>query len=95
MPQPRKPRLYSLFHKIDGRWVRQSSLAFRKGSAVRIFQNALLSASFAGIDVALRPVKAEIAPETPPAPSAFRPAAVSRQNRAEAAETLTAPPSVS
>jgi len=49
-------RLYSLFEKVNGRWVRQSGLALRKSAAVRIFQNALLNGFFAGRHVALRPV---------------------------------------
>lgn len=36
-------RLYSLFEKQDGKWVRICDQAFHKEAAVRIFQNALLA----------------------------------------------------
>ncbi len=50
-------RLYSLFEKVNGKWVRQSGLALHKASAVRVFQNALLNGFFAGREVSLRVVK--------------------------------------
>jgi len=87
MPQTRKPRLYSLFHKIGGKYVRQSALAFRKPAAVRVFQSALLAGCFAGNGACLRVVKSELAPENPPPGSDFRPAAIVRQNRANAADS--------
>ncbi len=52
-----KPRLYSLFEKIDGRWVRQSTASYHKASAVRVFQSALLDGFFSSKTVALRVVK--------------------------------------
>jgi len=39
----RHTRLYSVFEKQDGRWVRLSLLAFPKETAVKHFQNALLA----------------------------------------------------
>lgn len=36
-------RLYSLFEQQDGRWVRISTLAYPKPTAVRVFQTALLA----------------------------------------------------
>lgn len=36
-------RLYSLFEEQDGKWIRISTLALPKESAVRVFQNALLA----------------------------------------------------
>lgn len=44
----RQTRLYSLFEKQDGKWVRISELAFKKSSAVRVFQGALLAGVFGG-----------------------------------------------
>lgn len=51
-----KRRLYSLFRKIDGRWVQQSTCAFPKESAIRIFQDRLLTGQYE-----LRPVKTVVA----------------------------------
>ena len=61
----KETRLYSLFEKQEGKWVRQSGLALRKSSAVRIFQNALLNGFFAGRQVSLRVV--------PPSPTGCDP----------------------
>jgi hypothetical protein len=50
-------RLYSIFQKIDGKWVRQSELAFGKATAVRVFQNRLLAGAFGELPVVeLRPI---------------------------------------
>jgi hypothetical protein len=51
------PRLYSLFHKVNGKHVRQTGLAFPKKQAVLFFQSALLSGCFAGKSPSLRHVK--------------------------------------
>lgn len=55
----KQTRLYSLFEKVDGKWIRQSGLALHKDIAVKVFQGALLNAFFAGRTVGLRVVKAE------------------------------------
>jgi hypothetical protein len=39
MTNKRQSRFYSLFYKIDGKYVRQSPLAFHKEKAVRVFQS--------------------------------------------------------
>lgn len=39
----KEKRLYSLFEKQDGKWIRISTLAYHKSDAVRIFQNSLLA----------------------------------------------------
>jgi hypothetical protein len=53
-------RLYSLYQKQNGRWVRTSKAAFTKQSAVRVFQNALLASCFNGWqECRLRPIKSE------------------------------------
>jgi len=52
-----RKRLYSLFEKIDGKWVRQSETALYKDQAVRVFQTRLLDGSMNGKCMALRPVK--------------------------------------
>jgi len=62
----REKRIYALFEKQNGRWVRISSFAYRKSSAVRIFQGALLAPflggeSFRGVR-SLRPVELEYDP---------------------------------
>ena len=44
----RETRLYSLFELQNGKWVRVNSNAFRKSSAVRIFQSALLASFLHG-----------------------------------------------
>lgn len=36
-------RLYSLFEKQNGKWVRISNYSYTKSSAVKIYQNALLA----------------------------------------------------
>jgi hypothetical protein len=39
-----KRRMYGLFEKVEGRWVRRfPELAFPKQTAVRFFQNELLA----------------------------------------------------
>lgn len=53
-----KSRLYSLFHKVGKRHIRQTGLAYGKSAAVRIFQSALLDGFFAGKGASLRVVKA-------------------------------------
>lgn len=50
----RKPRLYSLFEKIDGRWIRISQFAFIKATAVQHWQGQLLSGYFSGRHLELR-----------------------------------------
>ena len=39
----RQARLYSLFEKHEGKWVRISATALPKAQAIRVFQNALLA----------------------------------------------------
>lgn len=50
-------RLYSLFEKRDGRWVRVSEFALPKATAVQHWQSRLLDAFFANVHLELRPVK--------------------------------------
>lgn len=53
----KETRLYGLFEKVDGKWVRLCpSCAYKKSLAIRIFQNHLLAGSFEGKTRALRPV---------------------------------------
>ena len=60
MKTARKPRLYSLFEKIDGKWVRlYPNLAYPKQQAIRVFQNSLLGMSMNGRIPELRVVKNE------------------------------------
>ncbi len=61
---PNEPRQYGLFEKVDGKWIRlRPTLAFKKATAVRIFQNDLLAGFFGGDEVKgerqLRPLKKE------------------------------------
>lgn len=59
MKTARKPRLYSLFEKREGKWVRISDSAFDKQTAIRVFQSRLLDGVFSGITRELRVVKNE------------------------------------
>ena len=53
-------RMYGLFEKIDGKWVRLfPSLKYPKAQAVRVFQNMLLGMSMNGRIPELRVVKNE------------------------------------
>ncbi len=49
--------MYSVYYKIDGRWVRLSTLALPKAQAVRAFQNTLLSSAMNGWTVELRKIR--------------------------------------
>jgi len=53
-------RKYSLFAKIEGKWVRLSTIAIGLQHARRVFQGALLSGSFLGFEMGLRPVKSHL-----------------------------------
>jgi hypothetical protein len=61
----RNARLYGLFERVDGKWVRlMPALAFPKPQAVRVFQNSLL-APYLGYEPCkgpreLRPVKPNV-----------------------------------
>lgn len=62
-------RMYGLFEKVDGKWVRlKPAQAYKKPTAVRVFQNDLLAGFFGGDGVkgerALRPI-----PKEKPAPA--------------------------
>jgi len=47
----KETRLYGLFEKRDGQWVRLApSLAFTKSKAVKVFQNALLAYALGGVE---------------------------------------------
>ena len=50
-------RLYSLFERVDGKWVRLNQCAYVKKSAIRIYQSRLLDGFFAGRKIELRVVK--------------------------------------
>jgi hypothetical protein len=56
----RQSRLYALYEMVDGKWVRRSRYAYRKSSAVRLFQSSLLEGFFSGKRVELRPTKVEM-----------------------------------
>jgi hypothetical protein len=48
-------RLYGLFEKIDGKWVRlHPTMGYTKETAVRVFQGALLDGFFSGRHIELR-----------------------------------------
>jgi len=54
----KETRLYGLFEKQDGRWVRLiPNMSAKKSAAVRIFQTLLLSGTLEGKNRALRPIK--------------------------------------
>jgi hypothetical protein len=53
-------RMYGLFEKVDGRWVRiRPSLSFPKSTAVLVFQDSLLRQALVGDcgERCLRPVE--------------------------------------
>ena len=50
-------RTYSLFVKVDGKYLRLSGMALPLDSARRIFQNMLLAGSMNGHNMNLRPAK--------------------------------------
>ena len=51
-------RDYGLFHKVGKRWVRLfPKRAYKKDTAIRVFQGLLLKFFFTGKTVELRPVK--------------------------------------
>lgn len=50
-------RLYSLYEKRDGRWIRLSEASYIKQTAIRVFQSDLLNGFFEGRRVELRPVR--------------------------------------
>ena len=58
-----KPRMYGLFERQDGKWVRlYPEMAYRKDVAVKLFQNALLAGIFGDAEGVLgerrlRPIK--------------------------------------
>lgn len=52
----KKHRMYSLFERRDGKWVRLSPLATKKDAAVRLWQTALLATAFGGPERSLRVV---------------------------------------
>lgn len=55
----KQKRKYGLFFKSkDGRWIRlYPKVSFFKDTAIKVFQNHLLSLSFRGKEPALRPLK--------------------------------------
>jgi hypothetical protein len=55
----RQSRLYALYEMVDGKWVRRSRYAYRKSSAISLFQGSLLGGFFSGKKVELRPTKLE------------------------------------
>lgn len=52
----RQQRMYSLFERFEGKWVRISSVAYPKKEAVYVYQNRLLSGCLSGRKMELRPV---------------------------------------
>ena len=53
-------RKYSLFAKIDGKWVRLSTIATNLQQARTVFQSSLISGSFLGFERGLKPVKSRL-----------------------------------
>ena len=53
----KESRLYSLFEKREGKWVRISTYAFTKTVAVKHYQNRLLDGLFSGVTRELKVVK--------------------------------------
>lgn len=59
-------RKYSIFLKKEGRWIRDTYSdgsplgAYEKQTAIRLFQNRMLSYSFSGVSFELRPVQAKV-----------------------------------
>ncbi len=56
----KETRLYSIYLKVDGKFQRDpatANLAFKKSTAIRIFQNRMLYYAMSGIAFELRPVK--------------------------------------
>lgn len=54
----KETRLYGLFEKVEGKWVRLlPTLSFTRSKAVKVFQNALLAGIFDGKTRTLRVVK--------------------------------------
>lgn len=54
----KEKRMYGLFEKQDGKWVRlYPTFSAKKSGAVRIFQNLLLGGVLEDKQRALRPVK--------------------------------------
>jgi hypothetical protein len=50
-------RLYGIFEKVNGQWVRiHEPLAFKKSVAIRVFQNALL-APYLGYNDSVRGIR--------------------------------------
>lgn len=52
----KQKRLYSLFEKTNGKWVRVTDRAYTKQTAIRVFQDKLLEGFFAGRKTELRPI---------------------------------------
>lgn len=52
-------RMYSLFEKRDGQWVRISSYAYFLKVARNLFQDTMINAFFEGKEQMLRPVRDE------------------------------------
>lgn len=53
----RQPQMYGLFEKINGKWIRLYGCAYSKETAIRVYQNQLLTMSMNGREPGLRAVK--------------------------------------
>jgi hypothetical protein len=53
-------RKYSLFAKDEGKWIRLSTIAIGLQHARTVFQSSLISGSFLGFEMGLRPVKSHL-----------------------------------
>lgn len=53
----RNKRLYALYEKRDGKWIRLSQFAWVKESAVRIFQSQLLAPCIGGTNEVVRGIR--------------------------------------
>lgn len=53
----RRVRQYSVFEKVDGRWVQITRGSLPKEDAVRAFQSILLGGAMSGRKLELRPIK--------------------------------------
>jgi len=54
---PKSSRMYSLFERKDGKWVRISMYAFYFKIARALFQTTLIEAALVGKEMMLRPVR--------------------------------------
>lgn len=57
IPVPeRKRQLYSLFEKVDGRWIRRAETSYYLNTARLVFSDRLLNGCLAGKKMDIRPI---------------------------------------